>query len=230
MSLPGYSYERMAFYDISVMLSTDGGVTWVPGTLDNFPEEGVTITMPYPAGTSMETQDFAVGHMFAEDSERLHIAAGVTEVGVTTGGLSTLPANTQAMQAIQKTPNGITFTVKSTSPLAIAWKDTSGSGGSNGSGDDNNTGGDNPDDNNRGDGNPSDPDAQDPRNAQANGTPSSVAADAQNSENDANAVKDAVSSLLPKTGDPVSFIPWILIAAACIGIIVYIKKKNKRRR
>ncbi len=229
-SIPGYSYERMAFYDISVMLSTDGGVTWVPGTLDNFPEEGVTITMPYPAGTSMETQDFAVGHMFAEDSERLHIAAGVTEVGVTTGGLSTLPANTQAMQAIQKTPNGITFTVKSTSPLAIAWKDTSGSGGSNGSGDDNNTGGDNPDDNNRGDGNPSDPDAQDPRNAQANGTPSSVAADAQNSENDANAVKDAVSSLLPKTGDPVSFIPWILIAAACIGIIVYIKKKNKRRR
>lgn len=204
------------------MLSMDGGVTWVPGTLDNFPEEGVTITMPYPAGTSMETQDFAVGHMFAEDSERLHIAAGVTEVGVTTGSLSTLPANTQAMQVVQKTPNGITFTVKSTSPLAIAWKDTSTSepplvmDPAPDSGTTTNPGG------------PGTTGSQTTQGSGASGTPSTQAADTQNSGNTADSVKDAVSSLLPKTGDPVSFIPWILIAAACVGIIVYIRKKKKR--
>lgn len=137
-SIDGYTYLNIAFYDISLKLSLDGA-NWIPATIENFPEEGLSVVMPYPENTGKDTHDFVVSHMFAESSERLGIAAGDTEE-----------------PKVTKTNEGLKFTVKSTSPVAIAWKSTnSGGGNGNNGGNNGNTpddGNNNPDDgNNTGD-------------------------------------------------------------------------------
>ena len=103
-SMEGYTYQNMAFYDITIQVSADG-VNWELATIDNFPRDGITITMPYPPGTGMSTHDFAVSHMFTANSGRLGIVAGETEE-----------------PPVTKSAEGLIFTVKGTSPVAIAWK------------------------------------------------------------------------------------------------------------
>jgi hypothetical protein len=56
--------DNVIHYDMKLQFSTDGGNSWVDATHENFPEEGVTVTLPYPSGTGRYTHNFAVSHMF----------------------------------------------------------------------------------------------------------------------------------------------------------------------
>lgn len=102
----GFTAGNAAFYDVSLEYSQDGGQTWIKATAGNFPAEGITVTLPYPNGTGKDTHNFRVVHMFAVTSERLGTTAGDTET-----------------PAVTKTADGLRFTVKSLSPVAIGWSE-----------------------------------------------------------------------------------------------------------
>lgn len=108
--------ENTAVYDVSLMVSEDGGKNWTPATRDNFPAEGrLTVTLPYPEGTGQNTHDFVVIHMFTTD-----------DFGKT-------PGETER-PAVTKTAEGIRFTVTGLSPVSLGWvkKSSGGSGGGGG--------------------------------------------------------------------------------------------------
>ncbi|MCD8323664.1 MAG: YDG domain-containing protein [Clostridiales bacterium] len=99
-----YSAENSATYDVSLMISTDGGVTWIKATEENFPKAGITLIIPYPDGTNKDDYDFRLVHMFTVTSERLGTVAGDTET-----------------PAIKKTADGLEVTLNGLSPLTLGW-------------------------------------------------------------------------------------------------------------
>lgn len=99
----GYSAENMAFYD--VRLQFWNGSEWIDATEENFPAEGMNVTLPYPEGTAGDTHDFTVSHMFTVDSDRLGIRAGEVEY-----------------PPVTKTDAGLNVTFQGLSPVAVAWK------------------------------------------------------------------------------------------------------------
>ena len=96
--------DHVVFLDVELLVSFDGGKTWTKATEDNFPPEGVTATLPYPAGTNAEDYDFAVSHMFTLTSDKLKTKAGDVE---------NCP--------VTKTAEGLRVTLHGLSPVAIAW-------------------------------------------------------------------------------------------------------------
>lgn len=103
-----------AVYDVELLINING-FGWQKATKDNFPSQGLVITLPYPAGTGKDTHDFVVAHMFTENMNGFY--AGETEYPTVT-----------------KTDSGITFRVYGLSPIAVGWKEvknTSSGGGNN---------------------------------------------------------------------------------------------------
>lgn len=211
-SKKGYTYENVAYYDITIEISADGK-TWEKATIDNFPKGGVSITMPYPEGTGEKTNDFAVAHMFTETSERLGVKAGEIEE-----------------PAVTKTEEGVKFTVKSTSPVAIAWKEAeqnsgTNNGGTNGNGTDE-TG-------TNGSGDPAkvtvtgtnEPAGSGNEGGTTGTGTSGSGTDGSGSGTDA---QSRLSSVLPKTGDPASFIPWIVLIVISVAVIIIVVRKKRR--
>lgn len=226
-SIEGYTYLNTAFYDISIQISVDG-VNWEKATVDNFPSNGVTITLPYPPGTGKNTHDFVVSHMFTESSNRLGITAGETEE-----------------PAVTKTAEGLSFTVKGTSPVAVAWKqaaqgNTDGSNTGNGSdnGDGTNTGdgtnnGDGTntgDGTNNGDGTNKGTVAAAGNGTGSNGTGTNTGNGTNTTGNGTDNTNKGLSSLLPKTGDTASLLLWgipIAVSVIVIVLVVIMKKRKK---
>ena len=103
VSNEGYIADNTALYDIELVTSEDGGQTWVPVTAENFPAEGIVVTLPYPEGTNAADYDFTVAHMFDEDVNG-HKAGDVETPAVTEG------------------ENGISFRLMGTSPVIIGYK------------------------------------------------------------------------------------------------------------
>ncbi|MCD8348859.1 MAG: leucine-rich repeat protein [Lachnospiraceae bacterium] len=101
----GCTEDNALVYDVVLQYSTDDGATWITATVDNFPAEGITVTLPYPDGTD-SSYEFTVLHMFTVDSDRLDITAGDTE-----------------SPTVAKTDDGLVFTLKGLSPVAISWKE-----------------------------------------------------------------------------------------------------------
>ena len=95
--------ERMEVYDVSLMVNVDGA-GWVQAGKDNFPANGLTVTLPYPQGTGQDTNDFVVCHLFTEDMNGHR--AGEAEY-----------------PAVEKTAEGIRFKVYGLSPISVGWKD-----------------------------------------------------------------------------------------------------------
>lgn len=87
--------------DVSLSYQDDKG-DWVPAVGEQFPAEGVTVTLPYPEGTSPETFTFTVCHML-----------GDTYDGQAPGTLE--------YPDVQTTEEGISFKVHSLSPIALGW-------------------------------------------------------------------------------------------------------------
>ena len=103
VSNEGYIADNTALYDIELVTSEDGGQTWVPVTAENFPTEGIVVTLPYPEGTNAADYDFTVVHMFDEDVNG-HKAGEVETPEVTEG------------------ENGISFRLTGTSPVMVGYK------------------------------------------------------------------------------------------------------------
>ncbi len=104
----GYTSGKTKILDVVFQVSLDDGNTWVKVTPDNFPSEGLVVTIPYPEGTNADDYDFVVTHM----------------VTVSPNGLN--PGDVE-MPAVTKTAKGIQFTVKSLSPIGVSWKALEGS-------------------------------------------------------------------------------------------------------
>ena len=96
----GLSEENTALYDVNLYYRTGEDETWQEATEENFPEEGITVTLPYPDGTNAADFDFVVTHMLTVAGK-----AGQVET-----------------PAVTKTEKGLQFTVHSLSPIAISWK------------------------------------------------------------------------------------------------------------
>lgn len=93
--------DYFAFFDIKLMYHD--GEDWVEADEEHYPEEGyVTVMLPYPEGTDMDTYFTAV-HMFTSDA-----------FGMTPGDVELLaPINTD---------EGILVELVGLSPVAIAWE------------------------------------------------------------------------------------------------------------
>lgn len=89
--------------DIASDVEGDEG-EWVDVTDERFPEEGVTVTLPYPKGTSGKMQDFVVCHMFAEN---MYLSS---------------PGEVEYPE-VTETEKGIQFKVYGLSPIAVGWID-----------------------------------------------------------------------------------------------------------
>ncbi|MCD8323672.1 MAG: YDG domain-containing protein, partial [Clostridiales bacterium] len=99
-----YTADNAFVYDVVLQYSTDGGITWITATAENFPATGITVTIPYPEGTD-SSYEFVVEHMFTVTSERLGITAGETE-----------------RPTVTKTDDGLVVTLTGLSPVAVSWK------------------------------------------------------------------------------------------------------------
>ena len=96
--------DQTVFYDVDLLVSLDGGITWSRATEENFPAEGLTVTLPYPEGTNGEDFDFCVSHMFTVTSARLGTKAGEVET-----------------PAVSLKAEGIQVILRGLSPVAVAW-------------------------------------------------------------------------------------------------------------
>lgn len=97
------SSDDIAVYDVVLMVNVNG-TGWVQADKNNFPAGGLTVTLPYPQGTSRNANDFVVCHLFTEDMNGHR--AGETEY-----------------PAVEKTAEGIRFKVYGLSPISVGWKD-----------------------------------------------------------------------------------------------------------
>ncbi|MCC8356678.1 MAG: InlB B-repeat-containing protein [Oscillospiraceae bacterium] len=108
-SAVGYTEENTIVYDVKLQILDPETGLWRDATEEDFPAEGITVTMAYPEGTD-STYDFTVVHMYTVTSARLNTVAGETET-----------------PAVTKGENGLTFTLHGLSPVAIAWKESTAS-------------------------------------------------------------------------------------------------------
>lgn len=93
---------NVAVYDVTLMVSTDSGLTWTKASADNFPTGGkLTVTLPYPEGTD-SSYTFTVVHMF------------------TTSDFGKTPGETET-PTVTNTADGIQFQVTGLSPISVGW-------------------------------------------------------------------------------------------------------------
>jgi hypothetical protein len=107
-AMNGVGTANIEIYDITLLFSTDNDQTWQTATASNFPENGVTVILPYPSGTNAADFDFVITHMFTTGAN-----AGKTE--------TILPT---------KTAEGLKFILHSLSPVAVGYKAATSNGGS----------------------------------------------------------------------------------------------------
>lgn len=94
---------NVAHYDVTFMVTEDGGATWTKAGEEHFPASGkIQVTLPYPKGTD-KTYTFTVVHMFTS-----------TAFGKTPGSVET--------PSVTNTDDGIRFEVTGLSPISVSWK------------------------------------------------------------------------------------------------------------
>lgn len=110
----GIPEENIAVYDVTLFwqdkasdVEEDEG-EWVKVKDENFPEEGLTITLPYPGGMPRDVDDIVISHMFVEDM------------------YTSSPGEMEHPMVIEETVDGIKFTVNGLSPIAVGWRSAEG--------------------------------------------------------------------------------------------------------
>lgn len=228
----GYENNNITYADLKIKIKgTDryateedfrnaGGKIKVTVTIDQLKAIGL------PASYDGTTHNFAVTHMFA--------------TGANTGNVETIGTAHNFMKS--QDGKSISFDMTSTSPVAFGWADVNNSdpnpvdpGNSEDPGNTEDPGNQDPGNQDPGNQNPTnDPNTivgeGDPGNASRNGTGTTTGTDAgtQGASNDA---ANALSGIMPKTGDPLSFVPWIaaiVISAGAIGFFATRKGKKKQ--
>lgn len=106
----------LVIYDVELLVNLNGA-GWEKVTKDNFPADGLSVTLPYPSGTGRETHHFTAAHMFTED-------------------MNGFKAGDVEYPEVANTNSGISFKVNGLSPIAVGWKDvkddSAGGGGNDG--------------------------------------------------------------------------------------------------
>ncbi|EOS74189.1 hypothetical protein C817_04734 [Dorea sp. 5-2] len=120
--MKGIKDENKVVYDVKLMVNTDGK-GWVEATKENFPKDGLTVTIPYPEGTGKDSHNFAAAHLFTTAMNGFE--AGETE--------------RMESSKITKTEDGVRFTVHGLSPIALGWEEIAKSAGNPVTGDNRNT-------------------------------------------------------------------------------------------
>lgn len=94
--------EGIVYYDITLTVSMDEGVTWSPAVKGVFPENGIDVTLPYPDGTNADNYSFCVTHVLTQSIGNTH-----------TGDMEVLTP--------QAKEDGLTVHFNSLSPVSVAW-------------------------------------------------------------------------------------------------------------
>ena len=111
----GVPEANVAVYDVTLWVSADGGQHWTEAAEADFPASGLTVTVPYPAGTGAQGYVFTAAHMFAAGAnagEIEHPAASAAEKGVSfpVAGLSPVAVGwTAGSYAVTLHPSGGTI-------------------------------------------------------------------------------------------------------------------------
>lgn len=242
--------EHTAFYDVKVQVITrdESGKSITRDALPgDFENGGISVTLPskmLPQGVTATENQFSVVHMFETD-DYAEYSAGDIEIC----------ADSEGSDVFLGSGKGVTFTMNGASPVGIAWSEAPEDPGTTDPEDPGTTdpGTTDPGTTDPGTTDPgtTDPGATDPtqqaqvqdplsdagnqtqngnNNQTGNTDGNSNGTDSQNqdSKSIADALKSAVSSLAPKTGDTSKLIMWAVIAAAaCIAVIVAIRSKMK---
>lgn len=95
----GVTDGNTAIYDVALLVSADGGVTWTEATAETFPANGLQVTLPYPEGTD-SSYIFTVAHMFTGDA------------------FGKIPGDVEYPE-VENTEQGIRFTVTGLSPISV---------------------------------------------------------------------------------------------------------------
>lgn len=90
--------DGTVFYDIALKYLDSGSNTWVEVSPENFPANGVDVTLDYPSGASQQ-DTFSIAHMLTMGDK----AGTVEQLSYTADG------------------NGLHFHVASLSPFAVSW-------------------------------------------------------------------------------------------------------------
>lgn len=110
----GIPEENIAVYDVSLSwldrssIDKEGEGSWYKVSDEKFPEDGLTITLPYPSGMPRGV-NVVISHMFTEDMYTSWVG------------------DIEHPDVIEENPDGIKFTVYGLSPIAIGWS-TEGEG------------------------------------------------------------------------------------------------------
>lgn len=99
-----FAAEGSQVMDLSLLVSTDGEKSWNNAVLTDIPIDGIEIRLDYPAGTSADTHDFRLIHMFGETSPRHGVEAGKWESPV-----------------ITEREDGLYVTLLGFSPVILSW-------------------------------------------------------------------------------------------------------------
>lgn len=103
LTAKGISNDNIRVYDVALQVYANG--TWQDVSAENFPAEGVTVTVPYPSGTD-STYNFVASHLFTKSMN-----------GFPAGHIETFPES----GAITTSSAGISFTVHGLSPISVGW-------------------------------------------------------------------------------------------------------------
>jgi len=99
----GFSVDNTISYEVELQYLDPQTGTWMKANEEHFPENGqLWITLPYPAGTSAETHEFTVAHMFSSSAFRK------------------IPGDIE-YPAVTEASDGLSFCVTGLSPITIGW-------------------------------------------------------------------------------------------------------------
>lgn len=113
LTAKGISNDNIRVYDVALQVYVNGA--WQDVNAENFPSEGVTVTVPYPSGTD-STYNFVASHLFTKSMN-----------GYPAGHIETFPES----GAIRTTTAGISFTVHGLSPISVGWSKAAGNTSTN---------------------------------------------------------------------------------------------------
>lgn len=228
----GYDKDRVEIYDLKIQITTtDQSGKKVTRDVEpgDFEDGGIEVTLPakkLPAGVSPAENQFAAVHMFETD-DYAEYSAGDVEICV----------NGDGAEVFTGTGKGVTFVVNGASPVGIAWSKAPEEPEEPGT-----TptpeptpnpeptptpGTDDPTNEPLSD---ADQDKNQDKNSDQTDDTKKDGTDSQNkdAQSIADALKSAIASLAPKTGDTSKIIMWAVIAvAACIAVIAAVRSKMK---
>ena len=99
--------SRVAVYDMTLYVKDEKGA-WEKATSENFPTDGVRVTLDYPENTAGTTHAFYAAHMFTSE--------------VTSGGTVHRPGEVETPQVLNGN-DGPNFVLMGFSPVSLAWEE-----------------------------------------------------------------------------------------------------------